>query len=38
MAQQKHTIQKDLPTILRYSLAVGSVALALGMAWLLATL
>ena len=36
MAQQKHTIPKDLPPILRYGLAVGSVALALGMAWLLA--
>jgi PAS domain S-box-containing protein len=36
MAQQKHIIAKDLPQILRYGLAVGSVALALGMAWLLA--
>src|ERR1700689_2042250 len=32
MAQQKPTIPKDLPPILRYGLAVGSVALALGLA------
>jgi PAS domain S-box-containing protein len=36
MAQQKYTIPKDLPPLLQYGLAVGSVALALGMAWLLA--
>ena len=35
MAQEKPTILKDLPLILRYGLAVGSVALALGMALLL---
>jgi len=35
MAQQKPTIPKDLPPILRYGLAVGSVALALGLALLL---
>ena len=35
MAQEKPTILKDLPPILRYGLAVGSVALALGMALLL---
>jgi PAS domain S-box-containing protein len=35
MAQQKHTPLKDLPSIFRYGLAVGSVALALGMALLL---
>ena len=35
MAQQKHRILKDLPPILRYGLAVGSVALALGLALLL---
>ena len=35
MAQQKHTILKDLPPILQYGLAVGSVALALGLALLL---
>jgi PAS domain S-box-containing protein len=35
MAQQRHTIPKDLPPILRYGLAVGSVALAVGMALLL---
>jgi K+-sensing histidine kinase KdpD len=32
MAQQKPTIRNDLPPILRYGLAVGSVALALGLA------
>jgi PAS domain S-box-containing protein len=35
MAQQKHTILKDPPSLLRYGLAVGSVALALGLALLL---
>ncbi len=35
MAQPKPTIPKDLPPILRYGLAVGSVALALGLALLL---
>ena len=35
MAQQKPTILKDLPPLLRYGLAVGSVALALGLALLL---
>src|SRR5271154_5874929 len=35
MAQQKHRILKDQPPILRYGLAIGSVALALGMARLL---
>jgi PAS domain S-box-containing protein len=35
MAQQKHTTLKDLPSILRYGLAAGSVALALGIALLL---
>jgi PAS domain S-box-containing protein len=35
MAQQKPTILKDLPPILRYGLAVVSVALALGLALLL---
>jgi PAS domain S-box-containing protein len=35
MAQQKHTILKHLPPILRYGLAAGSVALAVGMALLL---
>jgi PAS domain S-box-containing protein len=35
MAQQKPTTLKDLPPILRYGLAVGSVALALGLALLL---
>jgi PAS domain S-box-containing protein len=35
MAQQKHRILKDLPPILRCGLAVGSVALALGLALLL---
>ena len=35
MAQQKHIILKDPLPILRYGLAVGSVALALGMALLL---
>ncbi len=35
MAQQKPTILKDLPPILRYALAVGSVALTLGLALLL---
>ena len=35
MAQQRHTILKDLPPILRYGLAVGSVALAVGTALLL---
>jgi PAS domain S-box-containing protein len=35
MAQQKPTIRKDLPAILRYGLAAGSVALALGLALLL---
>jgi PAS domain S-box-containing protein len=35
MAQQKPTIRKDLPPILRYGLALGSVALALGLALLL---
>ena len=36
MAQQKPAIPKDLPPILRYGIAVGSVALALGLASLLA--
>src|ERR1700728_3326261 len=36
MAQQKQTIMRDLPSTLQYGLAVGSVALALGIAWLLA--
>jgi PAS domain S-box-containing protein len=35
MAQQKPSIRKDLPPILRYGLAAGSVALALGLALLL---
>ena len=35
MAHEKPTIPKDLPPILRYGLAVGSVALALGLALLL---
>jgi PAS domain S-box-containing protein len=35
MAQQKPTIRKDLPPILRYGLALGSVALMLGLALLL---
>jgi PAS domain S-box-containing protein len=35
MAQQKHTPLKDLAPILRYGLAAGSVALALGIALLL---
>src|SRR6202453_5301844 len=35
MAQQRHTIPKDLLPILRYGLAAGSVALALGLALLL---
>ena len=35
MAQQKPTIPNDLPPILRYGLAVGSVALAVGLALLL---
>jgi PAS domain S-box-containing protein len=35
MAQLKPTIRKDLPPILRYGLAAGSVALALGLALLL---
>ena len=35
MAQQKPTILKDLSPLLRYGLAVGSVALALGLALLL---
>jgi PAS domain S-box-containing protein len=35
MAQQKPTILKDLPPLLRYGLAVGSVALALALALLL---
>ena len=35
MAQQRHTILKDLPPIFRYGLAAVSVALALGMALLL---
>jgi PAS domain S-box-containing protein len=35
MAPQKHTISKDLPPVLRYGLAVGSVAVALGLALLL---
>ncbi len=35
MAQQKPTILKDLPPILRFSLAIGSVAAALGLALLL---
>jgi PAS domain S-box-containing protein len=35
MAQQKQTIPKDLPPILRSGIAVGSVALALGLALLL---
>jgi PAS domain S-box-containing protein len=35
MAPQKPTILKDLPPILRYGLAIGSVALALGLALLL---
>ena len=35
MAHEKPTIRKDLPPILQYGLAVGSVALALGLALLL---
>jgi PAS domain S-box-containing protein len=35
MTQQKSTIHKDLPSILRYGLAIGSVALALGLPLLL---
>jgi PAS domain S-box-containing protein len=37
MDSQKYRISRDLPAILGYGLAAGSVALALGIAWLLAS-